>query len=275
VEGEKEMNKLFASLAICFLFVGVSNSFAGQLQRHTWEVGAILSKFTYEEPGIMKEEGFFYGIEGSYTFRNQKDLMIKAEGRYSYGKVDYESTGTGTMDGIDDYIFEIKGLVGNDFPVSGKSTITPYIGLSYRYLNDDSSGKLSSTEASGYERESNYYYIPIGMEIVTELESGWIFGIILEYDYFWKGKQISHLSDVDPGFNDIENDQNDGYGFRGSLIFLWKDEHNEYIIEPFIRYWDINESEWALITYYGVPYAYGYEPANESTEIGLNITIRF
>jgi len=269
------MKKLIASLAICFLFAGVSNSFAEQLQSQTWEVGAILSKFTYEEPGLMKDESFFYGIEGSYTFRNQKDLMIKAEGRYSYGKVDYESTGTGTMDGIDDYIFEIKGLVGNDFPVSGKSTITPYIGLSYRYLNDDSSGKLSSTEASGYERESNYYYIPIGMEIVTELESGWIFGLLLEYDYFLKGKQISHRSDAAPGLNDIENDQNNGYGFRGSMRFLWKDEHKESVIEPFIRYWDIDESKRVIITYNGSPYAYGYEPANESTEIGLDITIRF
>ena len=61
------MKKLIASLAICFLFVGVSNSFADQLQRQTWEVGAILSKFTYEEPGLMKDEGFFYGIEGSYS----------------------------------------------------------------------------------------------------------------------------------------------------------------------------------------------------------------
>ena len=110
---------------------------------------------------------------------------------------------------------------------------------------------------------------------ITELKSGWIFGIILEYDYFLKGKQISHLSDADPGYNNIETDQNNGYGFRGSLKFLWKDEHNEYIIEPFISYWDINESEWALIKYYGAPYAYGYEPANESTEVGLNIAIRF
>lgn len=269
------MKKLIATLAICSLIVGVSKGFAGQLQRHSWEVGAILSKFTYEEPGLMKDEGFFYGIEGAYTFRNQKNLMIKVESRYSYGKVDYESAGSGTMDNINDYIFEIRGLAGHDFPISKISTITPYIGLSYRYLNDDSSGRLSSTGASGYERESNYYYMPIGMETVTELKSGLILGMIIEFDYFWKGKQITHLSDVDPGYNNMKNNQNNGYGFRGSLKFLWKDEHNEYIVEPFIIYWNINDSEWDLITLDGLFYGYGLEPANETTEMGLNITIRF
>lgn len=267
------MKKLIASLVICSVFVGVSNSFGDQLQRHTWEVGAVVSNFKYEEPGMMKNEGFLYGVQGSYTHRNRERLMIKAEARYGYGKVDYESTGTGTMDGIDDHVFELRGLGGYDFRFFDRSTITPYIGLGYRYLNDDSSGRRTSTGHYGYERESNYYYSPIGIETVIELKSGWIFGIILEYDYFWKGNQISHLSDV-PGYSDVENYQNDGYGYRGSLRFQLEGEGIDYVIEPFIRYWDIDESEWEIFTRDGEPY-WGYEPANKSTEVGLNITIRF
>ncbi len=268
------MKNLIVLLAICSPFLGVSNSFADSLQRHTLEVGHAISNLKYEEHGIMKSEGLLFGVHSSYTHRSRERLMMKAEGRYGYGKVDYESTNSGTMDNIDDHVLELRVLGGYDFRFFERVTMTPYIGVGYRYLNDDSSGRRTSTGHYGYERESNYYYSPIGVETTTELRSGWILGIILEYDYFWKGKQISHLSDV-PGYSDVENDQNEGYGFRGSMRFQLAGECIDFAIEPFIRYWDIDESEWKIVTHGANPYGYGYEPENESTEVGLNITIRF
>ncbi|PIV41068.1 MAG: hypothetical protein COS27_10960 [Nitrospirae bacterium CG02_land_8_20_14_3_00_41_53] len=71
--------------------------------------------------------------------------MLKAEGRLSYGWVDYSNSGT--MDDIDDYIWELRGLGGYDFSVLKASILTPYIGIGYRYLNDDMSGRVSSTGA--------------------------------------------------------------------------------------------------------------------------------
>ena len=135
------MKKLIASLAICFMFVGIGSSFAKplQLQMHTWEIGPEISHITYEEPDVMEEKGFMYGIAASYAYHN--NLMLKAEGRFSFGDVDY--TNSGTMDNIDDYMWEFRGLAGYDFPVLKATIITPYIGFGYRYLNDDSSGMTS------------------------------------------------------------------------------------------------------------------------------------
>lgn len=267
------MKKLIASLAICFMFVGIRSSFAEplQLQMHTWEVGPEISHITYKEPDVMEEKGFMYGIAGSYAYHN--NLMLKVEGRFSFGQVDYKNSGT--MDDIDDYMFEFRWLGGYDFLVSEMTIITPYIGLGYRYLNDDMSGMTSSTGALGYERESNYYYSPIGIETITELENGWSIGITLEYDYLWKGIQKSHFSDIYVGVSNIENDQNDGYGLRGSVKFQKKGERVDYVIEPFIRYWDIKKSDNADITYYGTYVGYGYEPKNNSTEIGVKLSAKF
>lgn len=267
------MKKLIASLAICFMFVGIGSSFAKplQLQMHTWEIGPEISHITYEEPDVMEEKGFMYGIAASYAYHN--NLMLKAEGRFSFGDVDY--TNSGTMDNIDDYMWEFRGLAGYDFPVLKATIITPYIGFGYRYLNDDMSGMTSSTGARGYERESNYYYSPIGIETITKLENGWSIGVTLEYDYFWKGIQESHLSDVDPGLNNLENDQDDGYGLRGSIKFQKKVERLDYVIEPFVRYWDIKQSDNADITYYGTYIGYGYEPKNNSTEFGIKFALKF
>ena len=141
-------------------------------------------------------------------------------------------------------------------------------------MNDDSGGKISSTGAAGYERESNYYYSPVGIETLTMLENEWYFGVVLEYDHFWRGKQISHLSDAVSGLGTLNNDQKKGYGFRGSLKFK-KEGTTSYTIEPFIRYWNIEKSEDDTVTLSGSVIGVGWEPRNHSTEIGVRLSVRY
>jgi hypothetical protein len=265
--------KLIAIVITCFIFAGAESGFAGQLQKDTWELGPEISYFKYHEPDVMKEKGWLYGIAGSYTYHGK--LMLKAEGRFSYGKVDYSSPVSSTMDNIDDYIVELRGLAGYDFTVSEVSVLTPYIGIGYRYLNDDSSTGVTAIGAHGYERESNYFYSPVGVKFMTELKDGWSMGAMAEYDIFWRGSQITHLSDVCPCLNDPKNHQTRGYGLRGSVAVQKKVKRVVLAVEPFIRYWNIKESDHADLTWYGIKIGEVWEPKNHSTEYGINLVVRF
>lgn len=245
-----------------------------------FELGYEFSNIIYKEPSVMREEGSMYGVSGSYTYfgwfsplpRENNKSMLKIEGKYSSGRVDYKNSGT--IDNIRDYMIEVRGLIGSVF-YRRKTAVIPYLGFGYRYLNDDSGGKISSTGAYGYERESNYYYMPIGANFITDLNQGWFFETTLEYDIFIKGKQISHLSDVTPAYNDLRNRQKNGYGLRGSLRLRKEFGIVDFVLEPFIRYWNIKKSEDAYITYSGVIIGYGYEPKNNSREYGLKLAARF
>jgi hypothetical protein len=239
----------------------------GLWHKHSWELRPEISFIEYEEPDVMQEKGFMYGIGGSYAYHNN-NIMLKMDGRYSYGQVDYKNSGT--MDNIDDYIIECRGLMGYDFSVAYIIIITPYAGFGYRYLNDDASGMISSTGAYGYERESNYFYSPIGVETNFLLINDWTLGINFEFDIFWKGKQKSHLGEV-AGYEDIENDQDDGYGVRGSVKLQKSSGKVDYIIEPFFRYWNIEESG-ATRDSMGRRWV---EPKNNSTEVGILFSARF
>jgi len=260
------MKKLLV-LAICFMLAGVGNIFAEPLQEHTWELGTEISHITYDEPNVMEEKGIMYGVFGSYAYRD--NWMLKADGKFSYGQVDYKNSGT--MDNIDDYMLEFRGLGGYGFSILQASTLTPYIGLGYRYLNDDLAG-TTSTGAAGYEREQSYFYSPIGIETITKLENGWSIGTMLEYDIFWSGKNKSHFSDASPAYNDLEFDQDEGYGIRGSVKFQKEGDKVDYLIEPFIRYWNIKESDRDLLT---ATNTYYVEPKNNSTEFGIKFAVKF
>lgn len=265
--------KKLSVLIICWLLVGVTRTFAEPPQKPIWKLGTEISRITYKEPGLMEEEGTMVGVVASYAsypYPSHKTLMLKIEGRYSFGEVDYDGAywdGTPvSIKGIKDCMWEFRILGSGNIKVLETFTVTQYVGLGYRYLNDD-----SSPFAGGYERESNYFYSPIGIEAALLPENGISLRMTLEFDCFWRGKQISHLSDADPKYNDIGNEQDEGSGYRASLR-LGKEDMG---IEVFIRRWNISDSELEVITDYGTPVAYGWEPKNHSTEVGVSLTVRF
>jgi hypothetical protein len=254
-------------------------------------MGAEFSYFKYEEPDLMEQAGPLFGVYAEYAVRTpendkvssweeflssyQNNYVFGIEGRFLGGQVDYDSRDTGSIDNINEYLFEIRGLAGYDFPAGESTVLTPYIGIGYRYLDDNMGGKSSTTGAAGYDRESHYVYMPFGLKTSTPLEGPWSLGFNVEYDLFLDGTQESHLEDVSSSLSTLENDQNSGYGVRGSIQFARQADTWNFLVEPFIRYWNVDESNIAVINCGGTPCAAGYEPNNESTEYGVKVGTRF
>jgi hypothetical protein len=241
-------------------------------KRHVFEIGIEASHITYKEPGFMEEEGDMSGVLFSYAHYS-RIFFWKIGGELTAGLVDYSNSGE--LEDIDDLMFEFRLLFGLHFPlhIAKSSFLGPYWGFGYRYLNDDSSGMTSTTGAAGYNRESNYLYLPVGVEGVIGFGKGWSIGMSLEPDIFLAGVQVSHLSDADPACEDAYNLQGSGFGFRcrakvqyefGGIVAL--------TLEPFIKYWNIQKSEEATIDYGGVDVVV-WEPKNNSTEIGAMFVI--
>jgi hypothetical protein len=133
-------------ITLCFAFIGMGSVLAQtELPKDSWDLGTEISYIEYKEPNVMEEKGMMYGIVGSYTYHNK--LMLKTEGKCSWGQVDYKNSGT--IDNTDNYMLEFRELGGYDFSVFTGSALTPYIAIGYRYLNDDSSGRISSTGYPG------------------------------------------------------------------------------------------------------------------------------
>jgi hypothetical protein len=238
--------------------------------RDTWEIGPEISYIQYKESGV-KDKGMMYGIGGSYAYHNY--IMLKAEGKFAYGQLDYDGSKWGsnklvTVNGIPNYMLEFRGLLGYDF-AANTIAITPFLGFGYRWLNDN----MQEKSPGGYKRESNYFYLPIGLEVVANLGNGWSLGTTGEYDFFLRGEQKSFFSDNNPKENNIENKQTKGYGVRGSIPIAKKGEKVDFVIEPYVKYWNIDDSDYQRYTSSRSKYA--YEPKNNSTEIGCKLAITF
>jgi len=119
----------------------------------------------------------------------------------------------------------------------------------------------------GYQRFSNYLYAPLGLTSRFHVNGQWVIVPTVEYDYFIKGKQISQFSDAGQGFSDTTNTQDNGYGYRVSVMA----EKGSWALGPWMHYWYIEDSD---ITQIGFGYS-GREPKNETTEYGLELKYRF
>jgi hypothetical protein len=231
-----------------------------------WEIGGQIAHYQYEEPNIMKLEGERTGFVGAYTFTSPKRVYARIDLRVSYGLLEYESAGTGSMDDVPDWIGEARAVVGRDYLMGDSVALSPYIGFGYRYLYNDLRG-YSSTGAVGYRRYSHYYYLPIGVTARFRAAEGWVVAPTAEYDVFLGGRQVSKLSDTGIGFSDANNEQKHGRGYRAYLMF----ESRRWAFGPWLHYWKIKDSDI-------VPIGLGFsamEPENWTREYGVELRYRF
>ena len=220
-----------------------------------------LSDYRYEEPSLNVKLGgqkFGFDTTAAYAFGN--DWFVGGELRNAFGFSEYK--GSGTLSGNFENLFDVRGVVGKDFRAE-PFVIAPYLGLGYRDFYSDDRG-TTSTGASGYRRENQLYYIPVGVEPRFHVSAETNITANLEYDYVVRGKQTSKLSDANAGFPDISNNQKSGYGFRGNL--MW--ETNKWAAGPFFNYWNIQQSDTSCATSSTLGLC-GYEPTNNTLEAGL------
>ncbi len=183
---------------------------------------------------------------------------------YSFGNIDYTSAGTGTMkkeyykSRLEYYVSTVSRVGAND--------LKPYIGLGYRDLLDDSGFKRSSTNHLGYDRLSQYYYIPIGaIWYLSEKVS-----LKSQYNYLLQGKQTSFLNEVLPNTYSVnpENTQRIGWGVD---LTLRSKLDNRWSTYGFFRSWNIEDSDLTSCS----PLIYCMEPKNQTHEIGAGISYNF
>ncbi|NJD07142.1 MAG: hypothetical protein FIA97_11705 [Methylococcaceae bacterium] len=239
-----------------------------------FDAGFQVSGYRYQEhvPGrgdFMHLSGPKFGITAKGTMAFRDGLWMAGDFRFAYGFNEYRNYVKQTKSGIPDYLWDVRVLGGKDFifenvSLAGRSfdlSVSPFTGFGYRNLLNDARGSYGNN-TFGYFRDSEYFYVPVGFTSRLGLGSQSRVSATFEYDYLAFGRQISYLSDVGPRFPDLANDQNSGYGLRGSVFY----EQPNWSIGPYFIYWDIDRSDFS---------ARAYEPHNQTVEYGAEGRYRF
>ncbi|NOT84490.1 MAG: hypothetical protein HOP02_06835 [Methylococcaceae bacterium] len=243
---------------------------------HSFKLGFEGGYYDYRESGLMENVGGLYGGFGEYKLHigEMSSFLpdtFMLESNIKGGSADYSSNGTGSLDGVGHFLGEGRVLMGKQFQASNSIKLIPFLGFGYRYLNTENTGKLTTTGHRGYERESNYLYIPIGLKMNTEFNQDWGLDVAAEYDVFVDGEQKSHFNAVRSDYPDAVNQQSKGYGVRASIDLTKKTDSVGFLVGTYIRWWDIGKSN---VEQNGI-FRGGYEPKNQTLEAGIRAGITF
>lgn len=237
---------------------------------HHWSLGFDGFYDRYREPSLnLETEGTYYGMNASYEFysRRMEDLYSGIDLRASIGESDYES-GSGTIEGLDESEYEARWKIGISTIRDGRGVV-PYTGLGARYYRMDGKDVVSSLGAQGYDRNIFQVYIPVGVNLHTQL-GGWNIRSNLEYDHLFAGWVSSRLGTI-PGYENAMNHQDSGFGLRAELLAgQTYDNGMGFVIGPFLRYWDVDDSKTdsqAAGTF--------YEPQNDRLHAGVTAKFLF
>jgi hypothetical protein len=260
-----------------------NNNAGPQIDIHTdkgGEIGAQVSDYHYQEHDVanaeyMHQTGVKFGatLKGTETFNY--GLFLSGDLRFAYSKNDYWSAPSGTINSFaGDFLGEGRVLIGEDLIFGDKPqsevsfALAPYTGIGVRDLYNDSS-KIKG----GYRRNSEYFYVPLGLTDRFRITSNARISLNGEFDYLLLGRQTSYLNDATYNDPNVTNDQKHGYGVRGSIMY----ERESWAIGPFANYWNVNQSDYSI--YKGtscLPYYCGiWEPHNQTYEVGGEIRYRF
>jgi len=260
-----------AALVFAALFPAAGTAQEGSplLTRPGWEAGAQAAHYRYLEPDFAQLTGNHAGIVVARNFTSAEGVFSRIDFRGSYGRLKYESPASGTQDRVPDWISEARAVAGLDW-VGGSVSLSPYLGLGYRYLYNDSRG-YSSSGSIGYRRFSNYLYAPAGLTMRIHLGSRWVLAPTVEADVLLQGRQVSKLSDTGLGYIDVTNEQKKGRGHRASLML----EKDRWAIGAWTHYWHIGDSDTQFAgVVNGIPRG-ALEPENYTRESGMELRYRF
>ena len=227
------------------------------------EVGVSVSSYKYAEPGVMDLKATKLGIDYTVTqtfpgtWPNRGDTsFFTGELRLATGDARYSNVSGETGQGLTDWYWEARALVGVDIEMEGY-VLAPYVGLGYRYLYND---LRNLTVSTGYRRESRYISLPMGVTVRTRADAQSQLLTTFEYVHLLSGTQDVRLSDA--GLQDVSLSQRSGSGLRLKVIR----QYPTWSIGPTLTYWRVGASN---------SVAGWVEPKNNTVELGVSIKRRF
>jgi Autotransporter beta-domain len=261
------MTKKIFYLSIIFVTSFFSSLSFAASNGNTYGLGVEGFHDNYREPSVSLDNNAIYGSLTGYYSREMKNAFVAVDGRVSYGSNDYEST-SGTSEDEPQWEFELRTRGGYSFPLWG-GAMSPYTGLGLRYFRDESKGTVTSLGFSGYDRRITQLYLPVGLSYAYTTSGGWTITPQAEFDWLLYGNVNSRLQNVSSAYYNIENDQHEGYGFRGEIMVGKVSNGYSWQAGPFFRYWNVADSKITTAP----DNSQWLEPENDRTQIGVAVRV--
>ena len=226
-----------------------------------FEFGSESLYYDFDSDDGNSRHGSLFGVFGALTYRFGPNEDLAKDNNITMLKLD-----THLAQDIDAFEFDGRGLAGFDFIYASNTRVTPYLGIGAKYYRDKDGGSTQvlddiygsywfySNGARYVKEEFKYIYIPVGFELHQPIMDRWALQLTCEFDFLIQGRSTRHYEELGPLIisaddgsghipNAMEFDHDKGYGWRVAVKFLRSAEEVDLFIEPFVRFWKLDDSD--------------------------------
>jgi hypothetical protein len=238
-------------------------------KEHQFAVGLMASNFYYQEPGLMKDSGYLYGVGLQYLYQMNSTLQFRVDGELSAGTLTYDGHfmdgSPAKFEGEQFRIFAIDTTWAKDIYTDEPSVFGPFYGAGYRSTYD------SKDNDSDYRRDYFYVYGIFGLQYRTKHSSQAASNLRLGLNYLVGGINRTYLSDFDPDLPDVTLSYNSGTAVKIAYEYtrLLQDSKKLIVGLAYTR-WSVAPSQIAR-----TPVGNFVEPANDTLITSLNLSYLF
>jgi tetratricopeptide (TPR) repeat protein len=244
-------------------------------QPHRFEIALSYSHFDYKEdfqpPLKSTEMGWIPQVRLGYSYVAEDRFYFRAFGEASVADDDTDYDGS-TMSGV-----PLKDTTRNDFArleVNAGYTyrgnlpfsITPYVGLGYRYWKRD----------IGYNETYSWWYLPLGVKALYPVNPKWSVGLNASVNFMFDGRMtISYKNDI---LANTTVTLGNKLGYLLEIPVSWWPRVNwAFTVTPWYEYSEIGESPWEPLYYTDGSYT-GFvvrEPSSRTNQYGIRISTEY
>jgi hypothetical protein len=232
----------------------------------------LYEEFDGDGSKLMQESAPMYGVKAGLRHDLGGRRALKAMAEYAVGEASYIGAYQGGeygdlgLSGLRRNLFEAAAILEQGFPAGhgfwGGWALNA--GVGYRRLVDN----LQDAGPSGYRRINERLYAITG--VAREFQLGeWALTPALDYRHSLWSENVSELPLVGGGTYGLTHEQQ-GWGGEASLTLAQNLGRYPLAIRPFYRWWRMDASNVAYVGGDGF-----IEPRNTTTEVGLDISLRF
>jgi hypothetical protein len=250
--------------------------------RPGFDVGLEVFQIGYKEFAegdlFIRQDGRMVGINLSFVQPIAAGLFGRALLSGASGSVDYDPLDEAVVEDIGQSSGRLELHLGYDFLLKGGASITPFAGFGVRVYEDESGGRQTEAGLLGYDREVAYRYIPVGLAASIPVGGRTRINLSGQYNHLIGGEVNNLFSRIDPEAPDVKLGFNGGHGLEASaMLSLPVGRRHAINVGPFIRRWELNESESLTLVNPDDPdeSVTLLEPGNRTTEVGLRVSFSF
>lgn len=244
---------------------------ASKVQRFAIKLSTV--DYHYEEPGLMRIHGRMYGVEGGW--RNTFHLgnwtmpyglnanLLLGKNIYDGGVVYKSGLVTPESAPSHDLISDYEGFLGAALIDSEYHELDFRAGPGLWFLFNRIDGTGS------YTRQIVYLYLPVSLRYAVRISPCTV-TLGAQYDTFLYGYVHSALSELGGNYDDVDNNQTSGSGYRFTAGFEYAFANWSLLVDGFYKAWNIANSD----SQYSAG-AHWREPHNTTRMIGINAGVRF